>query len=224
MTHHRSPRTRHAAAATEPAARRAHVLLLARLVLLLVLALLVRPAPAAAHTDLLASSPAAGETVSVDTGELMLSFADEVVPGSARVSVVDADGAEVARTLVVVEGALVRVGLRLSTPGAHEVGYRVVAADGHVVTGTLRFTVATGPAGEVPAPLQVPPAPEPSGIGRFTPATWAALTGTLVAVLVGLHAARRRRASVEVAVTAPAQPDGSGATGAPDRDAVAAGR
>lgn len=149
--------------------------------------------PAAAHTDLLGSSPAGGSVVAPGTDELMLSFAQEVVPGSASVSVVGPDGQAAATGDARVEGALVRVGLRLTAPGAHAVSYRVVAGDGHVVTGGLTFTVGDGTAARA-APLAVPPpAPEDDGTGGTGVVPWTAGAGALVLALAALHGARRRR-------------------------------
>lgn len=155
------------------------------------LGLVLVAGPAHAHTDLLGSSPAAGEEVSADTEELMLSFADEVVPGTAAVSVVGPGGRQATQGTPTVDGALVRVGVRLAATGEHVVSYRVVAADGHVVTGDLRFAV-TSSGGSVPTVVPAVPRtdPDPAGPG---PLPWLAGTGALLALLAGLHTARRRR-------------------------------
>lgn len=157
-----------------------------------VLGLVLTAGPAHAHTDLLGSSPAAGEAVSVETDALMLSFAGEVVPGTAAVSVIGPDGREATHGPTVVDGALVRVGVRLAATGEHAVSYRVVAADGHVVTGGLRFAVASGAGTATVLPAVPPTEPAPSGPGALP---WLVGTVLLLALLAGLHTARRRRAA-----------------------------
>ena len=165
--------------------------------------------PAHAHTDLLGSSPAAGDQVSPATEELTLAFADEVVPGAAAVSVVGPDGQEATSGTTRAEGTLVRVGLRLVEAGEHTVSYRVVAADGHVVTGRLLFVVTAGASVPSVVPPAPPSTPDPEGP---RPLTWVMATTVLLLLLAGLHAARRRRTAPR---TAPAPAPEAPAAGLP---------
>lgn len=161
--------------------------------------------PAHAHTDLLASSPAAGDVVPASTDRLILSFAQEVVPTSGHVTVVGPGGTDVTAGDVDVQGTLVEVPLELSASGSHTVTYRVVAADGHVATGDFTFA-ATGGAALAPArdrPTGVEAAGQP---GTPRPWWWSGAAGVVGAALVALHVARRRRLRAEVDTADHARP------------------
>lgn len=148
--------------------------------------------PAHAHTELLASSPAAGESVPTGADQLSLSFAEEVLPGSGSVQVVAPDGADVTGGDAVAEGSLVRVPLSVSDLGEHTVRYRVVAADGHVVTGSFTFEVVAGGPGDRPwqAPAAFAPVADDEGSGTLTVLVWLCVSTSAAALLL-LH--RRRR-------------------------------
>ncbi|QKE85220.1 copper resistance CopC family protein [Arthrobacter sp. NEB 688] len=122
--------------------------------------------PAAAHTGLEGSSPADGSTLRRAPTTLVLRFADPVVPGTA-VGALDGPGGRHSLRAPTVRGATVR--LRLdgpATPGRYTLAWRVVAADGHPVSGTLTFRVSPAPAAAASPSVEAsaaPAAPDRSG-------------------------------------------------------------
>ncbi|HEX8779619.1 MAG TPA: copper resistance CopC family protein [Nocardioides sp.] len=105
-------------------------------------------APAAAHSDVVWSFPSNGSTVSVPPAQVVLELAEPFDARLSEVVVTDPDGArpEVADLSVSRTGELVATlspgGLsRGDRRGAWRVDYRVVSADGHVVTGRIDFGV-----------------------------------------------------------------------------------
>lgn len=149
--------------------------------------------PSEAHTDLVASAPRAGETVGTATERVVLTFGLELTPGSAQVVVLDPRGVDAVTGAPSMSGASLEVPVRLGRPGRHEVTYRALASDGHVVVGELAFEVAargagTGaPAGPAPAPPSAPPSAAGSaGGGSPVPLRWGVGVAFLV-LLVLLH-------------------------------------
>jgi copper transport protein len=118
---------------------------------LVMAAALARPAPAAAHTGLRASAPRAGETVDDTVSRLRLEFTTRVAPGmTSLVLTSGADTIAAGRLVEVPESggrAYVFPLARLLPPGPCAVAWHTAARDGHVIRGTLRFTVRrTAPA------------------------------------------------------------------------------
>jgi len=137
---------------------------------LLLLVLLGAASPASAHTRLTGSSPSAGAEVPAATTEVVLSFTGTVNEAFSTVVVTGPDGAEAGSGSPVLRGRDVVQELEGPlAPGTWTVAYRVVAADGHPITGTLAFTVA---AGDV-----VDPAPAPSPSPAAAPLDLADATG-----------------------------------------------
>ena len=130
-------------------------------------------APATAHTNLAGSVPAAGATIEPGTAEVVLSFSAPVREGLSIVLVTGADGADLARGAAQVRGDDVAQPVAAPLPpGAGTVSYRVVAADGHPITGTLPFVVAAELANPVPAaPTDLAPTdPAPTSPAPTDPA------------------------------------------------------
>ena len=100
--------------------------------------------PAAAHSLLLESAPAANSTVETPR-ELRLRFNNRIEKRLSRLRLVDERGA--ARDLPVAEdGAADWLTAPVAgvAPGRYRVEWQVLSTDGHVVTGRFSFTV--GPA------------------------------------------------------------------------------
>lgn len=108
------------------------------------LAAFIAPGAAAAHTDLRASDPRPGQELSALPERIRLEFAQPVVTGHSDVTLTGPNGAHsVAGLLVdgsVVEAIVDPSGAR-TTRGSWSVGYRMLAADGHRVTGSIDFSV-----------------------------------------------------------------------------------
>lgn len=108
-------------------------------------AALARPAPAAAHTGLRASSPRAGETVADTVSRIRLEFTTRVTPGMTSLVLVSGADTVAAGRMVEVpdsrERAFVFPLTGLLPPGPCTVAWRTAARDGHIVRGILRFIV-----------------------------------------------------------------------------------
>ena len=165
--------------------------------------------PADAHTTLKKASPAAGSIVP-SPGRIELTFGDPVM--LPQVVVLDAAGGrhEAGRPQAVDNTVTQQVAGPLA-PGPYRVGWRVVAADGHPVSGEYRFTVAVSPgqaAGQA-TPGSGGSAPAGSGAtttarpGTAAPAAgssdagwwWVALGIALAAVAGAVIALTRRRSN-----------------------------
>lgn len=112
----------------------------------LVLAPVALASPASAHDELVSTDPADGASLEEAPAAVTLTFSEEVVQLGTAVVVTDAAGVRLADGPLVVDGAVIT---RAITPptvaGEVRVSYRVVSSDGHPVTGTLTFTVASVP-------------------------------------------------------------------------------
>lgn len=159
------------------------------LVMLGALGLLVLPAaPALAHTEQVGVSPAPGSSTTGTVPAVEIDFSDEVLPGLARVVVRDARGRDHVAGRIAVLGGRVSARLEDIAPGRYRVDYRVVADDGHPVTGSYRFRVTagatgtTGTTGEATSGTATPPAPavEPAATGARHWGYPALLVGVLV--------------------------------------------
>ncbi|QIA26483.1 copper resistance protein CopC [Thermaerobacter sp. PB12/4term] len=152
----------------------------------------------------MASFPKENERLTEAPETLWVRFTEPIETGVSTLRLLDAAGQEVAGTRQSAEGDR---GLRLSVPplapGDYTLEWKVLAQDGHVTQGTIRFSVAGagGPEARQPASPAPAPAPPPEigaaprsprGPGASVVAIGAASLGVLVAgVAVGL--ARRRR-------------------------------
>jgi copper resistance protein C len=159
--------------------------------------LAVTAAPAGAHTVLTSSDPAKGATVA-PPARIRLTYADPVrFPG---VVVRDARGGHhESGKPTAVDNRVTQPVAGVLAPGVYRVGWRVVAEDGHPVTGEFRFTVKGGgsPSAAAPsasAPSSAPaarPATRNSGAGWW----WIGLVVAVLAVIGGVVALVRRRAA-----------------------------
>ncbi|GGO71013.1 copper resistance CopC family protein [Nonomuraea cavernae] len=117
-------------------------------VLLLVCAGLWISPPALAHNVLVSSDPKDGATLSASPERITLVFDQSVRRGYAQIGVTGADGSSWADGAATVAAERVSVKVRPLPPGgAYVVGYRILSADGHPVTGKITFTLASTPTG-----------------------------------------------------------------------------
>jgi hypothetical protein len=133
--------------------------------------------PAAAHDELVASVPAPDATVPApDAVKLQLSAPPQAL--GTRVTVTAPDGTAVEAGEPVLQGSTVRQPLRADLPaGSYTVSWQVTSSDGHPLTGTFGFVVATPavvPPGATPAPETAAPAPPAPDTGAPAPGTAAA--------------------------------------------------
>ncbi|MFD4697788.1 copper resistance CopC family protein [Streptomyces niveus] len=117
--------------------------------------LLFAAQPAFAHTDLVTGSPAEAASESRPPQTIKLTFSDEMTSRYAKVALTTPDGEQGAAGAPQVTGRTVTLPVKPGLPaGSYTVGYRVVSADGHPVTGSYRFTVEE--AAPAPAPTRTP--------------------------------------------------------------------
>ncbi|MEW2399303.1 copper resistance CopC family protein [Streptomyces sp. NPDC046862] len=178
------------------------------LVLPTALAALAVPAPpAAAHTGLDTSSPGANATLAGLPPRVTLTFSDSMTERYAKVAVTGPDGTSAAAGEPQVSGKTVTLALAPArSAGRYTVGYRVVSADGHPVSGAYSFTVkAADTSGPSPRVTESDRAAAPRAAERSAPdraggesggsgVPVLAAMGVLVLALVGAFVARRKRA------------------------------
>jgi len=98
--------------------------------------------PAAAHEQLLSSSPAEGERLDVAPEQIRLQFTADLLGLGAVVLVADGDGTNWAIGEALVEGAVVTIAVDPAIPvGGYEIRWRVVSGDGHPISDIIPFTI-----------------------------------------------------------------------------------
>ena len=170
-------------------------------------ALAVAAPQAAAHTELDTSSPGAKAELTGLPPRVTLTFSDAMTQKYAKVAVTAPDGESAASGEPQVSGKTVTLALEpTSRAGRYTVGYRVVSADGHPVSGSYTFTVAatdspspsppvvasTGAAAPRAAQESAPDKADGESSGASVPVLVGA--GALVVAAAGAYAVRRRRA------------------------------
>ena len=150
--------------------------------------------PASAHSQLLATGPAADATVQEPAGEVTLTFNEPVKGSFSTVVVTGPDDLSYSRDAVRVVDSVVHQAVYPLRSGPYRVAWRVVSADGHPVSGEFRFTVAL-PAGAEPteAPPSAAAASGPAGGSRL--GWWGVPVVALMVVAVAVLVIRRRRRS-----------------------------
>lgn len=148
--------------------------------------LLIGAAPASAHAHLSSSDPAEGAVLAGPPAAVTLTFS-EPLRGVAGIRIDRAPEATVPAT-----GPTLTVPLAPLPAGEHAVTYRVTSADGHTVTGTLRFRIAASTISTPPAAPVTGAAPEHSSSGI---PIWPFVAGgaVILAALVLLAVRRGRR-------------------------------
>jgi methionine-rich copper-binding protein CopC len=128
------------------------------------------PGPASAHNYLVSAAPAAGSKPAEPPTEVELVFNEVVRETGTGVVVTGPDGERWEDGAADIVGGTVTQSLRrLGPSGAYRVDYRVVSADGHPITGQVRFTLATAGGTTGGAPSAVPSA-LPTGAASAAPA------------------------------------------------------
>jgi copper resistance protein C len=111
--------------------------------------LLATALPAAAHNELRSSNPPSGATLDTAPAAVMLTFAEELIPGQTTVTVTGPSGSDAAAGPAQLSGPTVTVPVKPVAAGVYTVGYKVIAADGDPTESTFTFTLS---AAAVPAP------------------------------------------------------------------------
>ena len=165
---------------------------LATLLLVGAVALATGGSPAWAHSRLTRSDPGPGARLDAPPPTASLTFDEPVQLGFTTVSVVGPDGNDY-RT-----GEVTEVDTTISVPvlplgpaGTYRLGYRVVSADGHPVSGLVTFELTRpGPGSAAARPVareQAAGAPSDAG----GPPVWPWIAGAVALVAVGATVALR---------------------------------
>ncbi|WP_231926666.1 copper resistance CopC family protein [Micromonospora siamensis] len=129
---------------------------------------LVSPAtPAAAHNSFTGSVPANGARVAAAPARIELRFLSKVDAGNTEITVTGPDNVPAAGGPPAFSGSRVTVPFKAGAAGLYIVGYRVGSADGHPVTGEIRFTLTTGTPAQpssAASPSAVPSAPSSGAV------------------------------------------------------------
>ncbi|MET8910488.1 copper resistance CopC family protein [Micromonospora sp. NPDC004551] len=139
--------------------------------------LLLPAAPAAAHNSLTGSDPKNGARLATAPKRVELRFLASPAPANTKITITGPDN------VPAVGGAPTFAGNRVSlpfTPGAaglYIVAYRVGSADGHPVSGEIRFTLTTGTAAAPPSSA-APTSAAPSTPASAAPTSAAPSTPT----------------------------------------------
>jgi hypothetical protein len=159
--------------------------------------------PALAHNVLISSDPANGSSVAAGPQKVSLTF-DQYVQGADvnQIAVTGPGGGQWAEGPIGVVNNVITAPLRpLGPAGKYTVGYRVLSADGHPVTGELSFTLTTAGTG---TPATVDAARSPGGSSSSAPQSpstgvpiWVWIAGAVVLLAIGLTVALRSGRSVE---------------------------
>jgi methionine-rich copper-binding protein CopC len=139
------------------AVRRSRTLLPGLTTALVAAAFALTAAPALAHSELLESTPAAGDTLTAAPQQVQLVFGENVQEQGGAIVVETAEGARVDQVKTFATDANVAtVQLAKNAPaGKYTVSFRVVSADGHIVTDSFSYQVTptstAGPASSAAA-------------------------------------------------------------------------
>jgi copper transport protein len=130
--------------------RRASALLAA--LVILVLGQLFTASPAAAHAELISTTPSNGEQRANPPAQVTLEFSESVGLLDSGIRLLDADGQTVKTADPFTDGSFVRWDMPQDLPdGAYVVNWRVVSGDSHPVAGAFSFSVGYAVAAPVVA-------------------------------------------------------------------------
>jgi copper resistance protein C len=160
-----------------------------------VLTLVVGAHPAAAHNSLVASSPAAGQTVAQVPAAVVLTFDEPAIAMGTQIVITGPSGPAQAGAPRLVDNTVAQDIQAGAPAGDYTVTWRVTSVDGHPISGTFTFTATDSSAGTPAAPGSPSDAPPVPPTADFSAATWIAAGIALGGLILGgaLLLARRRR-------------------------------
>ncbi|MCP2244778.1 copper resistance CopC family protein [Lentzea aerocolonigenes] len=157
-------------------------------------AVLVTAAPAAAHNALISSDPKDKSSLEAGPSTVTLTFDQDVQGGQGinTISVVDAGGGhyEVAGDPTIKDNAVSAKVNALGKAGEYKIGYRILSADGHPVSGELTFTLTKDGTGTPTTPASANTATGDSGSSDGLP-VWVWIVGAVVLLGGGVFFALR---------------------------------
>jgi hypothetical protein len=109
--------------------------------------------PALAHNVLVGSNPVGGSSVARGPSEVRLDFNAPVQFGANYLTVIGPDGNhwETTDNATVTGNSVSTAVAPLGPAGVYKIGYRIISADGHPVSGEVNFTLTTAGTGTPPA-------------------------------------------------------------------------
>jgi methionine-rich copper-binding protein CopC len=150
--------------------------------------------PAAAHTELISSTPADQQTISRTPAVVVLTFSEAVLPMGTQVVVTGPQGPVQAGAPKVADST-VSQDLQGGSPAGHyTVAWRVTADDGHPLSGALSFTseAASDGGSATLGPSDAPSSDEKAASARAPIWVWV-LGGVALLAVVGVVARRLTR-------------------------------
>jgi len=163
-------------------------------VALAALGLFALAVPASAHNSLISSNPANEASLEAGPPTIVLTFDQPVQNGEGlnSVAITGPDGKEWRAGSATVDSNVVSAPVReLGPTGVYTVGYRIVSADGHPVSGKLTFTLTKAGNG-TPAPVDANnEASADGGSDSGGLPIWVWLVGAVVLLGAGLVVALR---------------------------------
>jgi copper resistance protein C len=157
------------------------------------LGLFALAAPASAHNSLTSSNPGDEATLDSGPGQVVLTFDQPVQEGEGlnSVAVTGPDGKPWQGGPAEVDSNVVTAPVReLGPKGVYTIGYRIVSADGHPVSGELTFTLTTAGNG-TPAPEDATTTRNAVGGDSGGVPVWVWLAGAVLLLGGGLFVALR---------------------------------
>lgn len=158
------------------------------------LGLFALAAPASAHNSLISSNPSNEASLDAGPGAIVLTFDQPVQAGEGlnSVAVTGPDGKEWQGGPATVDSNVVTAPVReLGPKGTYTIGYRIVSADGHPVSGKVTFTLTKeGNGTPAPASASVNTAQTEETESGGLP-IWVWLVGAAVLLGAGLFVALR---------------------------------
>ncbi|MDT8910375.1 copper resistance protein CopC [Amycolatopsis sp. PS_44_ISF1] len=161
-------------------------------------ALLGTATPALAHNVLINSDPVTGASVATGPAKVTLTF-DQYVQNADvnQIAVTGPNGGQWAEGPVTVANNVITAPLRpLGPAGRYTVGYRILSADGHPVSGEIPFTLTTAGTG-TPANVDAAKAAGAPAAGTASSNSstgvpiWVWIAGAVVLLAIGLTVALR---------------------------------
>lgn len=163
-------------------------------VLVTLCVLLALGTPALAHNVLISSDPVKGASLDTGPSQITLTFDQYIQSADVNQIAISGPGrTQWADGPVRVDGTVATVGVApLGPAGDYTVGYRILSADGHSVSGEVVFTLTKAGTGTaVQPPVTTAPAEEDPGGGSGGLPVWAWIAAAVALLAGGLVLALR---------------------------------
>ncbi|HVV13471.1 copper resistance CopC family protein [Amycolatopsis sp.] len=164
-----------------------------------VAAMLCMAAPASAHNVLISTDP--GKNASLDTGpaKVTLTFDAPVQGGDInQISVLGPGNTQWAEGTVDISSNVISAPVRpLGPAGTYTVGYRILSADGHAVSGEYTFTLTKAGNGTPATANAATGASQQSSSAATGVPLWVWIAGAVILLGIGLSLALRMGRKVE---------------------------